>query len=51
MKILFTDLDGTLLDQDKKISPKNLEAIGHASDQENLTVIPPAAPFLRPVPT
>lgn len=39
MKILFTDLDGTLLDQDKKISPKNLEAIGHASDQGNLTVI------------
>lgn len=39
MKLLFTDLDGTLLNQDKKISSENLEAISRASKQGNLTII------------
>lgn len=39
MKILFTDLDGTLLNRDKKISSENLEAIDYASRQGNITVI------------
>lgn len=39
MKLLFTDLDGTLLDRDKKISSENLEAIARASQQGNMTVI------------
>ena len=39
MKILFTDLDGTLLNKEKKISSDDLEAIARASRQGNITVI------------
>ena len=36
MKLLFTDLDGTLLSRNKKISSENLEAISRASRQGNI---------------
>ena len=39
MKLLFTDLDGTLLNRDKRISAEDLEAISRASRQGNITVI------------
>lgn len=39
MKILFTDLDGTLLNREKKISSSDLEAIARASRRGNITVI------------
>lgn len=46
MKILFTDLDGTLLNKEKKISSDDLEAIARASRQGNITVISTGVPFL-----
>ena len=39
MKLLFTDLDGTLLNREKKISSENLKAIERASRQGNITII------------
>lgn len=39
MKILFTDLDGTLLNDDKTISAENLSAIQRAAEKGHLTVI------------
>ncbi len=39
MKLLFTDLDGTLLKDDKSISPETLSAIRQAAKNGNLTVI------------
>ena len=38
-KILFVDLDGTLLDDNKDITPGNLEAIQKAADQGHAVVI------------
>lgn len=37
-KILFVDLDGTLLDDNKDITPGNLEAIQKAADQGHAVV-------------
>lgn len=39
MKLLFTDLDGTLLNDDGSISQENLSAIRRAAEKGNLTVI------------
>lgn len=39
MKLLFTDLDGTLLNRQKEISPADLEAIATAGKQGNMTVV------------
>lgn len=53
MKILFTDLDGTLLNDDKTISEENLAAIRRASQKGHLVVVntgrslSSAEPFLR----
>lgn len=53
MKLLFTDLDGTLLNDDKTISAENLAAIRRAAEKGHLTVIntgrsfSSAEPFIR----
>lgn len=39
MKILFTDLDGTLLNSQKGISAVDLKAISRAAQQGNITVV------------
>lgn len=39
MKLLFVDLDGTLLNDKKSIPSKNLEAIQRASQKGHLTEI------------
>ena len=49
MKLLFTDLDGTLLNRDKRISAEDLEAISRASRQGNITVISTGRSLSSPV--
>ena len=44
-KILFVDLDGTLLDDNKDITPGNLEAIQKAADQGHAVVITTGRPL------
>ena len=44
-KILFVDLDGTLLDDNKNITPGNLEAIQKAADQGHAVVITTGRPL------
>ena len=39
MKILFTDLDGTLLNSQKEISSVDLEAIARTAHKGNITVV------------
>ena len=53
-KILFVDLDGTLLDDNKDITPGNLEAIQKAADQGHkleyamafASVVPPSIGYI-----
>ncbi|MCR5108054.1 MAG: Cof-type HAD-IIB family hydrolase [Lachnospiraceae bacterium] len=48
-KILFTDLDGTLLSKDKSVSPKNLEAIERMTREGHKFVIVTGRPLFSAI--
>lgn len=47
-KILFVDLDGTLLDDNKNITPENLAAIQKATEAGHAVVVTTAAHCTAP---
>ena len=51
MKIVFMDLDGTLFTDDKRISPKDLDAINRAMDAGHKMVFNTGRPIMSVLPT